>query len=160
MNKKLIKDIKELSRGYDSVIIDKDEDGEFILIKGFKLPPGYNRNKIDVLLYPPKDYPLSPPGLEHSLFVPKDLRYKGAKIEDFHPKSASNWAWLCFQRIRWNPNKDNLITFFEMVRANLTFIEAASIPQIKKIGSHGCLSTIVMALIGFMGLLILVALVA
>lgn len=122
LNKRVREDIKDLTYGY-AVKVSED----YLVISNFKLPEGYNKNEIEILLYPPKDYPISHPGVGSSnVYIPNDVLYHEKEISDFHPNvnpKWGNWAWLCFREIKWNPLKDNLLTFFELVRLHLTNLE-------------------------------------
>lgn len=120
MNHRLRNDLRELSYVYPVAL---DDDGEFLLVKNFNLPPGYNADYISVLLAIPRDYPESPPGVGSSrVYVPEGLKFNGRIPEDYHEGigPTENWAWWCYERIDWSPCKDNLITFFELLRAHMT----------------------------------------
>lgn len=126
MNRKR-RDLQDLSRAGFSLWID--DQYEFVIVEGVALPPGYNYDAIPVLIELPPRYPMTPPGLgAHRVYVPKSLRYRHHKLEDVHPWQTPDkatpgwgpWAWWCYQQIRWNPCRDNFITFIEMLRANLT----------------------------------------
>lgn len=100
-----------------------DEQFKFIIVDGFNTPPGYNFDIISILLRLPGNYPESPPGVgDARVYVPSILRYKGRKPEDFHQNSGptDEWAWWCYEKIDWDPCKDNLVTFFELLRAHMT----------------------------------------
>jgi hypothetical protein len=70
----------------------------------------------------PDDYPESPPGVGGShILVPSDLRFRGREPKDFHPWAGPDgWAWWCYERIDWDPCRDNLITLLEVIRAHMT----------------------------------------
>jgi len=112
-------DLRRLSYAYAVAV---DDDYKSIIVKDFNLPPGYNRGQIPVMLKIPSRYPEDAPGIGQArVYVPDDLRYRGKKPEDFHDTSGPDgWAWWCYEWINWNPCKDNLITFFEMLRAHMT----------------------------------------
>ena len=100
------------------------EDCRWVVAHNFKLPPGYNALYTDVLFQIPSGYPCSPPGVGQSLvYLPQGLRYQGRVLRDLHEEvtpSWGKWAWFCYQWIRWNPRRDDLIGLLEMVRADLT----------------------------------------
>ena len=102
--------------------ISVDEDMRFFIVRNFDLPPGYNRRQIDIWVEIPSDYPESAPGVGGSdVYVPKGLKFHGRKPSDYHGSSGpKGWAWWCYEWIDWNPCKDNLISFFELVRAHMT----------------------------------------
>ena len=112
-------DLIELSYDYR---IDVDEDLEYFIVRQFKLPPGYNTSAIDIMVEIPDDYPESPPGVgESHVYVPEGLLFHGQEPEDYHDWTGPDgWAWWCYSSISWDPCKDNLITFFEIMRAHLT----------------------------------------
>ncbi len=117
-------DLLALSYAYNVAL---DDDCRHLFVRNFNLPPGYNFSTIPVLLEIPHDYPESPPGVGGShLFLPRGLEYQGRKPRDFHkdigPRhdSSHRWGWWCYERIDWDPCRDNLITFCELVRADMT----------------------------------------
>jgi len=112
-------DLRQLSYAYTVAV---DDDYKSIIVKNFNLPPGYNRRQIPVMLTIPSNYPESAPGIGDSkVYIPDDLRYRKRKPKDFHDHlGREGWAWWCYEWIEWNPCKDNLITFFELLRAHMT----------------------------------------
>ena len=71
----------------------------------------------------PRDYPLCPPGIGTHTYVSPDLQFNGRQLRDVHAGVTpgwGRWAWLCYQSIHWDPHRDDLVTFMEMVRADLT----------------------------------------
>ena len=112
-------DLRQLSYAYMVVV---DDNYKSLIVKNFNLPPGYNVPVIPVMLTLPPSYPESSPGIGSSqVYVPVALRFNGRKPKDFHTDSGpAGWAWWCYEWIDWKPNKDNLITFFEMLRAHMT----------------------------------------
>ncbi|MFC1781208.1 E2/UBC family protein [Planctomycetota bacterium] len=116
----LEEDVRNLSLAYQVAL---DDNYQHLFIKNFNTPPGYNFLTIPNLLELPRDYPESPPGVGDShIYVPSNLRYHGRKPKDFHESSgpSKDWAWWCYESIKWDPCKDDLITFFELFRAHMT----------------------------------------
>jgi hypothetical protein len=118
--------LADLSRAYRLWIGDGDE---FVIITGVNLPPGHNMAQTDLLVELPSDYPLSPPGVGDSrIFVPAGIRRQGRQLRhvhegttpDFETPKFGPWAWWCYSHISWDPCRDNLIKFVEMVRADFT----------------------------------------
>jgi hypothetical protein len=123
----LDRQLKDLSRAYRHLWID--DSNRFVIVEGIKLPPGYNQSQTELLIELPGDYPCSPPGVGSShVYVPHGLRYKDKRVRDIHEYSQPSfrtegfgpWAWWCYESITWDPFRDNLIKFVEMVRANMT----------------------------------------
>ncbi|MCK4873275.1 MAG: hypothetical protein KAS72_11160 [Phycisphaerales bacterium] len=116
----LLHDLEALSLGYRLSVA---RDYRSVIAHGFKLPPGYGRSTVDVLFEVPRRYPRRPPGVASRVYLPPDLRFHGRTLKDVHPGVTpgwGNWAWLCYEWIRWDPRTDDLIKFLEMVRADLT----------------------------------------
>lgn len=115
---RFISDLRQLSYIFQIVV---DDGYDSMIVRNFNLPPGYNRGQIPIKLTIPSRYPECAPGVGNSkLYVPDDLRYMGRKPRDFHDNYSDGWAWWCYESIEWNPCRDNLITFFEMLRADMT----------------------------------------
>ena len=116
----LSRQLRALALGYR---LEITPDLQWLLVRDVRLPPGYDRSTTEVLVQLPPDYPASPPGLNGGVFVRPDLRFRGRLLDSVHQTVTPGWgawAWFCYQQIRWNPHRDNLISFMEMVRADLT----------------------------------------
>ena len=112
--------LRELSLGYPLSISD---DYDWIIASRFRLPPGFNLQHTTVLLEIPSDYPLSPPGIGSRVYLPPSLRFGDKKLKDLHEGTTpgwGSWAWFCYEWIRWDPHRDDLVKFLEMIRADLT----------------------------------------
>jgi hypothetical protein len=112
--------LRGLSVAYSVSVSD---DNRWIIVRNFKTPPGFNQYYIDILIRVPKDYPVSPPGTGSRVYIPSGLRFKGKKLADVYPDvnpGWGSWAWFCYQNIKWDPTRDDLVKFMEMVRLDLT----------------------------------------
>ncbi|TWU21313.1 E2/UBC family protein [Bythopirellula polymerisocia] len=123
----LDRDLRNLSRAGFSLWID--ERRRFVIVEGVHLPHGYDRPKIPVLIELPSVYPSLAPGVgKDRIYIPGDIRYLGYCLRDvhtgaiprYHTPGWNGWAWLCYEQIAWNPLRDDMIAFIEMVRASLT----------------------------------------
>ncbi len=121
----LQKHLIELSRKYPLWLADDDS---FVIVE-ILLPPGFNYLRTKLLIEIPSDYPVSPPGIGNChAYVAPSLMYCGRTLKDIHPAQHPSfetpgfgpWAWFCYRTIRWYPARDSLLTFVEMVRADLT----------------------------------------
>jgi len=112
--------LRVMSLGYPLSISD---DRKWLVVHGFRLPPGYNRTHTDVLIEIPEDYPLTPPGVATVLCVAPDLLYQGHVLQSYDVRDVpglGRWGYLCYRGIRWRPCSDNLVTLTEMLRVDLT----------------------------------------
>ena len=118
---RLLNDLLLLAVGYVVIV---SEDYRWFITKDFKLPPGYDYSSTDVLVEAPEDYPCSPPGVGGShVYLPLKLRFKGRKLPYLHEYVTpgwGEWAWYCFQSIQWDPIRDDLVNFMEIIRTELT----------------------------------------
>jgi hypothetical protein len=122
---RLERDLRCLSRAFPLWIGDDDK---FVVVSGLKLPPGYNYSTTDLLIEIPDSYPVTPPGVANHVFINPHLRLHGRELEDLHTYTTPKfdtpgfgpWAWLCYEHIDWWPERDDLIKFVEMVRADLS----------------------------------------
>lgn len=120
MNKSILsRHLWELAHFYR---VQCDNNLEWLLLKDYTVPPGYNWQLIDILSEIPPDYPESPLGVGDSrVYVPSGLKFHGRTPPDYHEGiGPKGWAWWCYESIDWDPCRDNLITFFEIVRAHMT----------------------------------------
>lgn len=120
MNAILENHFRHLSHVYP---ITLSRDQQWATFRGFRLPRGFNRGYISILLKCPPDYPRTPPGINRDLFVPGGLQYQGRPLVHLHPNVSpgwGDWGWYCFHRIAWDMHRDNLLTFLDMFRTELT----------------------------------------
>ena len=119
MNKTILeRHLRALSCAYR---LEVESNFRFFIIRNFQLPPGYNQTTIPVWADIPLDYPESPPGVGAHIYLPQGLKYRGRTPRDYHPKSGPRgWAWWCYKRIDWDPCKDDLLVFFELLRTHMT----------------------------------------
>jgi hypothetical protein len=123
---RLEQDVRNLGR---VMRLWRAEDSSCLVTNDLSLPPGYGRCSSDLLIVLPSDYPLSPLGVaENRVYVSATLRFKGRRLRDLHEEATpplrtpgfGPFAWLCYERVDWLPQRDNLIRFVEMLRADLT----------------------------------------
>jgi len=118
---RLKNDLLMLTVGYTIAI---HEDYKWFIAKEFKLPPGYNYCLTDVLIEIPDGYPCSPPGVGAShIYLSPKLRFKGQKLPYLHEYTTpgwGEWAWYCFESIQWDPVRDDLVNFLEIIRTELS----------------------------------------
>ena len=115
-------DLQNLSRVYN-VALDSYKGKDYVVVYNFNLLPGYNLSSIPVLLSLPDHYPEAAPGVGGSrVYVPSTLRYHGKEPTDFHLDCGPtpDFAWWCYEAISWDPCNDDLIIFFELLRAHMT----------------------------------------
>jgi len=119
-NQRLDEHLRALSTVYPLSILS---DYKYVIVHNFKLPPGFNRSHIDILVEIPEDYPCSPPGVNTNICVPLDLLFKGKELKSVYKRAVAELGelgWFCYQSIDWDPNRGNLIKLMEMVRSDLT----------------------------------------
>jgi len=115
-----------------------DEDGSWVVIKDFPLPPGYNYERTDVLVLLPPNYPQTPPdwfyvddnlrlanGAEpdhvfynDTLYDPNDELFGSA------PPQMRGWTACCLHIRSWKPaanplNGHSLLSVCELIRGAL-----------------------------------------
>jgi len=112
--------LKALSQNH---VLSVSDDARWLVVHEFALPPGYSRASTNILIEIPRDYPLTPPGVACRTYIDPDLRFRGETLRDLYARDVppwGRWGWLCYQDIRWNPHRDNLLTFIGMLRTDLT----------------------------------------
>lgn len=78
-----------------------EQQGDWIKLSDYPLPPGWNRDKTDVAFEIPTAFPEAPP---YAFFVPVGLRFDG-KMPDRYKEPTSQKVpfegnWACFS---WQP---------------------------------------------------------
>jgi len=102
-----------------------DEEGSWVAIWGFPLPPSLGRRATNLLIRPPADYPRTPPD---GIFVDQGLRLPEHYFQrqgDYNDLAGHGWAWYCFHLQGhaggWAARSrimegDNLLRFIHLVR--------------------------------------------
>ncbi|MCS6920061.1 MAG: hypothetical protein NZM28_09850 [Fimbriimonadales bacterium] len=117
-----------------------DEDGSWVVIKDFPLPPGYNYERTDVLILLPRNYPQTPPDW---FYVDDNLRLADGRKpshvfygETGHDPNRNNpladaapqmkgWTACCMHIHSWKPAANpleghSLLSVCELIRGALT----------------------------------------
>lgn len=101
---------------------------EWVLIKNWQLPPGWNKPETNVLVFVPPGYPVTPPD---NFFADNDLRLSsGRQPGNTTPNQSHQGSqWLQFsyhvEKADWKPHADilqghNLLTFLTGVSKRLS----------------------------------------
>lgn len=102
-------------------------DGDWVLINGYKLPPGWNKEQIKLLILIPPGYPTTPPD---NFYVNNELRLANGSVPGSTTcdKQIQGKPWLQFsyhvESPSWSPHADilkghNLLTFMRGVEERL-----------------------------------------
>jgi len=119
------KEIELLEKKYGEIVYGPNY--EWILIKEYKLPDGWNRDITPIFIIIPSGYPIIPPD---NFFVPSGFRLGSGAMPSNYSESKShlNQQWGVFsfhvQKETWSPSADiiggsNLLTFMLGVEKRL-----------------------------------------
>lgn len=99
--------------------IEATRDGRWMLARHFPLPSGFNVFETRLLIGIPTLYPQAPPG---AVYLSPDVRLRDRPLPNLfagHGPTAE-WAWLCMYPQSWDPCRDSLVRFLDVVRAELS----------------------------------------
>lgn len=94
-----------------------------IQIPDVKLPSGWNRNNATVLFVAPAGYPGAKP--DCFWLSPGGVRLEGERPPDRAndlnpiPEVGQRGTWFSWHAQQWNPNRDNLVVYFKLIRQRL-----------------------------------------
>lgn len=108
--------------------LDLGPDLDWLLIKQWPLPAGWNKKSTEVLVLIPPGYPVTPPD---SFYTEPDLCLAGGgqpgNTAQGHSVNGRSWRWFSYhvEAGDWRPHADllqghNLLTFLEGVRRRLS----------------------------------------
>ena len=106
-------------------LVEFGENGDWVVLKEFPLPDGWNTESTEILVLIPPGYPATPPD---NFFVPNGLRTSiGGMPQNFSENQSilgESWAQFSFHSQEWNPSNDitkgdSLLTFMLAVERRL-----------------------------------------
>ena len=108
--------------------LETGPDGDWLKIKNFKLPPGWNKEKVKLLILIPSGYPATPPD---NFYVDNSLRLANGNLPGATSanKNKLGEPWLQFsyhvEKSDWSPHADilhghNLLTFLKGAEERLS----------------------------------------
>lgn len=117
----LVVEVEELIHEGLKVELREVEGLAFLIISGFYLPPGYNKNSTDLLLKFLPSYPSGRPDMfwtdEDVLLVNGGIPKNAEVIETYLGRKWRRFSW---HPGNWNPVRDNLRTYLEFVNNRLS----------------------------------------
>ena len=113
----------EVLRGtFPQATMQRLSDGSYlIIVPGYELPDGWSKEKVDLKFIAPVGYPLARPDC---FWTDADLRLKTGGVPmntgpNPMPYAASAHLWFSWHVATWNPNNDNLLTYFYVIKRRL-----------------------------------------
>jgi hypothetical protein len=98
MSPRVAKEVELLRKAYPAL---QHDGGSWVLIPGYLLPSGWNRETTDVAFQIPAGYPATPP---YGIFVPAGIRFNGTLPSSYTERAANQppfpGTWAIFS---WAP---------------------------------------------------------
>ena len=97
-------------------------DGSYlVVIPSYELPDGWSKEKVDLKFIAPVGYPLARPDC---FWADADLRLKTNAVPmntgpNPLPYATGAHLWFSWHVATWNPNNDNLLTYFYVIKRRL-----------------------------------------
>jgi hypothetical protein len=131
---RLRKEAFELARRYGNVRFD-EIDGSWLFVEGFKLPRGWNKDQVNILIDVPWGSPGYPSVAPQWFWTDNDLKTsEGSSIGHFFTAGGSGhtradyvelgWGHFCIHMNEWRPaggiavlDGHSLITYLDLIRA-------------------------------------------
>ena len=113
----------EILRSYETgATLQKLPDGSHLItICGVKLPTGWSKPAVDVKFLAPVGYPFAK---LDCFWTDPDLRLANGSPpmntgSNAIPNVASSHLWFSWHVAAWNPNSDNLLTYWYVIKRRL-----------------------------------------
>ena len=117
--------IERVRQEYPNIEVCKQTNGSIQLeIPEFKLPPGWNTDKIRIMVVIPPGYPTNKPdGFEADI----DLRLQSdnkmpAQGCGEHQVNGRPWLHFCWQPKIWDPTRETLYRYLKFIQRRFTEI--------------------------------------
>lgn len=109
---RLVKELERLSSFFD---LEVDQALNWIMIRCYGLPEGYNKNTTDIL-FNISGFPFIPPASIFGVYMETGLTYNDKRLPNYYEALTRqmfgrSWAWFCTGHMTWDSRKDNLLTF-------------------------------------------------
>lgn len=114
--------LRVLQEEYADASFQPLQDGSYVLtIPGVKLPDGWSEPQTIVKFHIAPSYPHGRPDC---FWVEPKLRLKnGAQPQNTNiqtiPGTSDAWLWFSWHPNQWNPNRDTLTTYMNVIRERL-----------------------------------------
>lgn len=118
---RLIVELERLSRFFD---VEVDDSLNWVLIRNYGLPAGYNRRITDIL-FNTSGFPMIPPASIFGVYMDMGLTYNDQRLPNYYEALTRrmfgrDWAWFCTGQMTWDPQHDDLLTFLVTLDLMLT----------------------------------------
>lgn len=109
---RISKELERLSSFFD---LEVDNAFNWVLIKDYGLPEGYNKRSTDIL-FNISGFPYIPPASIFGVYMETGLSYNQQRLPNYYEALTRQmfgrtWAWFCTGHMSWDSRKDNLLTF-------------------------------------------------
>jgi len=92
-----------------------------IIVPNFHLPPGWSHPQTTIKFLAPVGYPYAKPDcfwIELHIRLANGAMPQASNITPI-PETNQNHLWFSWHANQWNPNRDNLLTYFRVIEARL-----------------------------------------
>ena len=114
----------EILRGYENgAVLQELVDGSHLItVGGVKLPSGWSKSETSVKFLAPVGYPFSKPDC---FWTEPDLRLANGNLpmntgSNPIPHVGPGNLWFSWHVASWNPNCDNLLTYWYVIKRRLS----------------------------------------
>jgi hypothetical protein len=114
----------ELERLSSFFNVEVDDGLNWVLIRNYGLPAGYNRRSTDIL-FNTSGFPIIAPASIFGVYMDMGLSYNDQRLPNYYEALTRrmfgrDWAWFCTGQITWDPQQDDLLTFLVTLDLMLT----------------------------------------
>jgi hypothetical protein len=114
--------LKELQKEFPLAGITPLPDGSHVVaVPGVKLPSGWSQPQTTVKFLTLANYPNSVPDcfwVEPHIKLANGAPPQNTNLQVI-PGTGDNWLWFSWHANRWNPNRDTLSTYLNVIAARL-----------------------------------------
>jgi len=116
----LVQEVEELRREAYAIDLIEGDGWANLIFHDYRIPPGYNRASIELLLKFPMSYPNGRPDMfwtDKELLLANGAAPRNA--DAIEPALGKEWRRFSWHPTNWNPGRDNLRTYLEFVNNRL-----------------------------------------
>lgn len=122
--------IHDLMQQYPDAVATLQPSGGYVIeVRRYHLPPGWNRSFVTVVFFAPPGYPAAQPDCfwveseePGPIRLANGATPEGSNDSNPIPGVGPRGTWFSWHLQSWNPNRDTLVSYFNVIKQRLSLV--------------------------------------